>query len=136
MNTDEQVADSFERVIQEADAIDILVNNVCDRRLWQWDALFEAGGRAHYYASQLAARSMVAYRRGLIVNNSFWAAHKHIGNVAYGASKAATDKMTGDMAIELWPCGVTILSLYPELVMTEKVMQPAAWHDGRHRTCR
>jgi len=33
-----------------------------------------AGVRAHYHASQLAARTMVASRRGLIVNISFWAA--------------------------------------------------------------
>lgn len=49
-----------------------------------------AGVRAHYRASQLAAPAMIARRRGLIVNISFWAAQKHIGNVAYGVSKAAT----------------------------------------------
>jgi NAD(P)-dependent dehydrogenase (short-subunit alcohol dehydrogenase family) len=40
--------------------------------------MFGAGVRAHYHASQLAARSMVARRRGLIVNISTWAAQKHI----------------------------------------------------------
>lgn len=72
---------------------------------------------------------MVARGRGLIVNISFWAAQKHIGNVAYGVSKAATDKMTADMAIELLPHGVTVVSLYPGLVRTEKVMEAAAWLD-------
>jgi NAD(P)-dependent dehydrogenase (short-subunit alcohol dehydrogenase family) len=145
---DEQVAAAFARVIQEAGAIDILVNNIWggyeqmledgvftwvkpfwEQPLWRWDAMFAAGVRAHYYASQLAARSMVAHRRGLIVNISFWAAQKHIGNVAYGVSKAATDKMTADMATELRPHGVTVVSLYPGLVRTEKVMQAAAWLD-------
>jgi dehydrogenase/reductase SDR family protein 1 len=145
---DEQVAAAFERVAQEAGAIDILVNNVWggyeqmmedgiftwskpfwEQPLWRWDAMFDAGVRAHYYASQLAARSMVACRRGLIVNISFWAAQKHIGNVAYGVSKAATDKMTADMATELRPFGVSVVSLYPGLVRTEKVMQAAAWLD-------
>jgi dehydrogenase/reductase SDR family member 1 len=95
----------------------------------RWDAMFAAGVRAHYYASQLAAPSMIARRRGLIVNISFWAAQKHIGNVAYGVSKAATDKMTADTAIELRPHGVALVSLYPGLVRTEKVMQAAAWLD-------
>jgi dehydrogenase/reductase SDR family protein 1 len=72
---------------------------------------------------------MVACRRGLIVNISFWAAQKHIGNVAYDVSKAATDKMTADMAAELRPHGVTVISLYPGLVRTEKVMQAAPWLD-------
>ncbi len=57
------------------------------------------------------------------------AAQKHIANVAYGVSKAATDKMTADMAIELQPYGITAVSLYPGLVRTEKVMAAAAWLD-------
>src|SRR3954452_23747894 len=72
-----------------------------EQPLWRWDAMFSAGVRAHYHASQLAARSMVAGGRGLIVNISFWAAQKHIANVAYGVSKAATDQMTADMSIDL-----------------------------------
>src|SRR5258708_38962950 len=71
-----------------------------EQPLWRWDSMFSAGVRAHYHASQLAAQTMVAHRRGLIVNISSWAAQKHIANVAYGVSKAATDKMTADMADE------------------------------------
>src|SRR2546423_6497714 len=100
-----------------------------EQPLWRWDAIFSAGVRAHYRASQLATPSMIAQRRGLIVNISFWAAQKHIGNVAYGVSKAATDKLTTDMAAELTPHGVTVVSLYPGLVRTEKVMEAAAWLD-------
>lgn len=145
---DVEVTAAFERVNREAGRIDILVNNVWggydrmvedgvftwtkpfwEQPLWRWDAMFSAGVRAHYYASQLAARSMVATGRGLIVNISFWAAQKYIANVAYGVSKAATDKMTVDMAIELQPYGVTAVSLYPGLVRTEKVMEASAWLD-------
>src|SRR5688500_1461387 len=72
---------------------------------------------------------MIAERRGLIVNISFWAAQKRIGNVAYGVAKAATDKMTADTAAELQPFGVTVVSLYPGLVRTEKVMEAAQWLD-------
>ncbi len=145
---DAEVTAAFERVARETHGIDILVNNVWggyermvedgaftwtkpfwEQPLWRWDAMFSAGVRAHYHASQLAARTMVASRRGLIVNISTWAAQKHIANVAYGVSKAATDKMTADMAIELRPYGVTALSLYPGLVRTEKVMEAAAWLD-------
>ena len=97
-----------------------------EQPLWRWDAMFSAGVRAHYHASQLAAPSMIARRRGLIVNISLWAAQKHIGNVAYGVSKAATDKMTADMAVELKPHGVAVVSLYPGLVRTEKVMEAGA----------
>jgi NAD(P)-dependent dehydrogenase (short-subunit alcohol dehydrogenase family) len=91
--------------------------------------MFASGVRAHYLASQLAAAGMVQRRRGLIVNISFWAAQKFVGNTAYGVAKAATDKLTADMATELRPHDVTVVSLYPGLVRTEKVMQAAAWLD-------
>ena len=145
---DADVTAAFERIVRDAPGIDVLVNNVWggyermiedgaftwakpfwEQPLWRWDAMFGAGVRAHYHASQLAARGMVANGRGLIVNISTWAARKHIANVAYGVSKAATDKMIADMATELRPHGVAAVSLYPGLVRTEKVMEAAAWLD-------
>ena len=89
---------------------------------WRWDAMMTAGVRAAFVASQLAAQRMVAARRGLVVNVSVWAAQKHSGNVLYGVSKAATDKLTADMAHELRAHGVTAVSLYPGLVRTEAVL--------------
>lgn len=145
---DAQTEAAFQQVLDEAGRIDILVNNVWggyenmiedgvftwsrpfwEQHLWRWDAMFQAGVRAHYHSSQLAARSMIANHSGLIVNISFWAAQKHLGNAAYGVAKAATDKMTADMAVELKPHEVAVVSLYPGLVRTEKVMQAAAWLD-------
>jgi dehydrogenase/reductase SDR family member 1 len=145
---DREVEAAFARIAHDAGAIDILVNNVWggyermvdngeftwmkpfwEQPLWRWDSMFGAGVRAHYQASQLAAPGMVARRRGLIVNISHWAAQKHLGNVAYGVSKAATDKMTAHMASELQPHGVTVVSLYPGMVRTELVMASAAWLD-------
>jgi NAD(P)-dependent dehydrogenase (short-subunit alcohol dehydrogenase family) len=35
--------------------------------------------------------------------------------------------MTADMSTELKPYGVTVVSLYPGLVRTEKVMEAAEW---------
>ena len=139
---------AFSRILNETRKIDLLVNNVWggyesmvengvftwgkpfwEQPLWRWDAMLGAGVRAFYHASQLAAPSMVAQRRGLIVNISHWAAQKHIGNVAYGVSKAATDKLTADMAVELKPHNVAVVSLYPGMVRTEKVMEAAQWLD-------
>ena len=144
---DSDVDAAFKQIASEGD-VEILVNNVWggyermvdngeftwmkpfwQQPLWRWDAMFTAGVRAHYHASQLAAAVMVARGRGLIVNISHWAAQKHLGNVAYGVSKAATDKMTAHMAVELQPHGVTVVSLYPGMVRTEKVMASAAWLD-------
>lgn len=142
---DGQVEAAFGRVLAEAGRIDLLVNSawggyermVEDGRFtwpapfweqprWRWDAMFQAGVRAGYVASQLAARAMVPARHGLLVNISYWAARKHLGNAAYGAAKAAVDKLSADMAEELRPHGVTALSLYPGLVRTEAVLAAAA----------
>jgi dehydrogenase/reductase SDR family protein 1 len=145
---DREVEAAFRRVIDDQGRLDILVNNVWGgyekmvesgeftwplpfwkQPLWRWDAMFAAGVRAHYVSSIHAAREMVKQRSGLIVNISFWAAQKHVGNVAYGVSKAATDKLTADMAHELREHNVAVVSLYPGLVRTEKVMEAAAFLD-------
>lgn len=145
---DAQVRAVFDRIRDETGRLDILINNVWggyenmmengeftwtrpfwEQPLWRWDAMFQAGARAHYVASTLAAPTMIARRSGLIVNISFWAAQKHIGNVAYGVSKAATDKLTADMAHELRNHNVAVVSLYPGLVRTESVRAAAAWLD-------
>jgi NAD(P)-dependent dehydrogenase (short-subunit alcohol dehydrogenase family) len=145
---DSAVEAVFRQISKEENRLDILVNNVWGgyenmvengeftwmqpfwkQPLWRWDAMFAAGVRAHYVASAHAARTMVARQSGLIVNISFWAAQKHIGNVAYGVSKAATDKLTADVAHELREFNVTVVSLYPGLVRTEKVMEAAAYLD-------
>lgn len=145
---DSQVQAVFDRIAQREGRLDILVNNVWGgyekmiengeftwpRSFWQqplcrWDAMFAAGVRAHYVASCLAAPMMIARRSGLIANISFWSAQKHIANVAYGVSKAATDKLTADMAHELNEHNVAVVSLYPGLVRTESVLAASAWLD-------
>jgi NAD(P)-dependent dehydrogenase (short-subunit alcohol dehydrogenase family) len=97
----------------------------------RWASMLDAGVRAAFTASAHAANIMAPRRKGLIVNISFWAAQKHIGNTIYGISKAATDKMTSDMAHELRPHGVSVVSLYPGLVRTEAVLDAArqGWLD-------
>lgn len=96
-----------------------------DQPLHRWTGMMDAGLRAAFVCSAHAARVMVPLHRGLIVNISFWAAQRHLGNTIYGMAKAATDKMTSDMAVELKPFGVPVISLYPGLVRTESVLAAA-----------
>ena len=141
---DNETAAAFSTVTSEAGHLDVLVNSVWggyermvengrftwpatfwEQPMHRWTSMMDAGVRAALVCSANAARIMVPARRGLIVNISFWAAQKHIGNVIYGISKAATDKMTADMAHELRAHGVAAVSLYPGLVRTEAVMMAA-----------
>ena len=143
-----QTEAALERALRELGGLDLLVNNAWggyenmaedgeftwprpfwEQPLWRWDAMFGAGVRVAYQCSQRAARALVAQRRGLIVNISFWAAQKYLGNVAYGVAKCATDRLTADCAHELRAHGVAVVSLYPGLVRTEKVMESAAFLD-------
>ena len=146
---DDAVARAFDRVRQDAGTLDVLVNAAWggyermveegrftwpdpfwEQPRWRWDAMLTAGVRAAFVASQHAASLMVPARRGLIANVSSWAAQKHIGNVMYGVAKAATDKLTSDMSVELRSHGVTVVSLYPGLVRTEAVLAAGVFDLG------
>jgi dehydrogenase/reductase SDR family member 1 len=142
---DEETAAAFAQMAADAPGgLDVLVNSAWGgyeqmmedgRFTWmqpfweqpphRWTSMMDAGVRAAFVASQHAAKMMLPRKRGLIVNISYWAAQKHIGNAIYGISKAAMDKLTADTAHELRPHGVAVVSLYPGLVRTEAVMRAA-----------
>jgi len=147
---DDETAEIFARIASENGHLDVLVNSAWggyERMVengvftWQlpfwgqpthrWTGMMDAGVRAAFIGASLAVKMMLPERKGLIVNISFWPAQKYIGNVIYGVAKAATDKMAADMAHELRPHGITVLSLYPGLVRTEAVLDAAkgGWLD-------
>jgi dehydrogenase/reductase SDR family member 1 len=150
---DADVEALFARVEAEQGRLDILVNNAWggyehmveqasegvweftwlrpfwEQPLWRWDAAFAGGVRAAYTASRLGVPLMLPQRSGLVVNVSYWASQKYLGNVAYGAAKAAVEKMARDMAHELQPHDITVVALYPGLVRTEAVMNSAEHFD-------
>src|SRR5579872_3893439 len=101
---------AFAHIRQSTPSLDLVVNNAWGgyermmdggRFTWslpfweqpahRWTSMIDAGVRAAFMAAAHAARVMVPQRRGLIVNISFWAARKYIGNTIYGVSKAAID---------------------------------------------
>ena len=131
---DADVAALFQRVLEESGRVDLLVNNafaVPEGKLvapfWelpiaQWDVMHRVGLRSHYVASWHAAPPMIAQKRGLIVNVSSFGAKIQAVNVAYGVGKAGVDRMTRDMGRELKDHGVTVISLWPGVVKTERLL--------------
>jgi NAD(P)-dependent dehydrogenase (short-subunit alcohol dehydrogenase family) len=131
---DREVEALFEQVRTEAGRLDVLVNNAFSipRELtsglpfWEapisnWDDMIDVGTRSAYVASRFAAKLMLPRHCGLIANISSSGAAEYAWHVAYGVGKAALDRITADTAHELRGHGVAVVSLWPGLVMTERI---------------
>jgi len=131
---DGQVKRLFKQVETEQGRLDVLVNNAflipkeltSGKPFWElplsnWDDMLDVGTRSAYVASHFAAKSMAPAKRGLIANISSSGAREYAWHVAYGVGKCALDRLTADSAHELRPHGVAVVSLWPGLVLTERL---------------
>ncbi len=131
---DGQVRRLFRQVETEQGRLDVLVNNAflipkeltSGKPFWEvplsnWDDMIDVGTRSAYTASHFAAKLMVPAKRGLIANVSSSGAREYAWHVAYGVGKCALDRLTADCAHELRPYGVAVVSLWPGLVLTERL---------------
>jgi NAD(P)-dependent dehydrogenase (short-subunit alcohol dehydrogenase family) len=131
-SNDDQVRQLFERVADEQQRLDILVNNATavPRELAKpgpfWEKsldlvrLLDVGQRSHYVASYYAAPLMIRTGGGLIVFTSSYGGRVYMHGPAYGAGKAGVDKMAMDMAIDLHEHDVAAVSLWLGFVRTER----------------
>ena len=84
--------------------------------LWQWEAMFTAGVRAHFLASRAAAPILLEARDrrpGLIVHTIAWGFGVFLGNVLYDTAKAATARLAFGTAQHLRPHSVASVALAP-----------------------
>jgi NAD(P)-dependent dehydrogenase (short-subunit alcohol dehydrogenase family) len=136
---DAQVERLFGRLEREQGRLDLLVNNVWggyedygsddafdarfwEQPLWRWDRMFNAGVRAHFTASRLAARMMIGQRQGLMVNTTFWDRGKALSSIPYDVAKTAINRLAYMMAPELREHGVAAVALSPGWMRTEAVL--------------
>ena len=65
---------------------------------------------------------MIEQRSGVVDQHLVARRGDYLLSVPYGVGKAAIDKVTRDTAFELQPHGVTVVSLWPGLVLTEGLL--------------
>jgi NAD(P)-dependent dehydrogenase (short-subunit alcohol dehydrogenase family) len=129
---DAQVRQLFEQVRQEQGRLDILVNNATclhdaltqSGPFWEkpleLTQLLDVGMRSHYVATWYAAPLLLVSGQGLVVNTSSFGGRIYMHGPAYGAGKAAVDKMSHDMALDFRPYHVAVVSIWMGLLMTER----------------
>lgn len=91
--------------------------------------MIDAGARAQYVTSVLAAPLLIRRPGAMIVQVSAEAAQRDDLGTAYSVAKAASDRMAACMAHDLRSFDATAFSLWPGLVSTESVIRVAEHFD-------
>ena len=122
----------FARVRDEHGHLDILVNNAfaipdrltSKRPFWEkplsHQTMLDVGLRSSYVASWHAAPLLIVRGGGLVVNTSSFGGTCYMHGPVYGAVKAGVDKMAHDMAVDLRPFDVAVVSMWMGLMRTER----------------
>ena len=127
VSLESDVAAMLETAVGQLGGLDILVNNAADTPLdslldtdqTRWDACMATNVIGPFLCAREAVRYMASAGGGKIINIS-----SRIGQVgapttaAYGASKAALDRLTQVMALEWGELGINVNALAPG-VMTD-----------------
>jgi NADP-dependent 3-hydroxy acid dehydrogenase YdfG len=123
------VSQAIESLPQDWQAIDILVNNagnahglsaIQDGDVADWDAMIDGNVQGLLYVSKAVIPSMVARRRGHIVNLSSVAGKQTYANgTVYCASKKAVEAISEGMRLDLTQHGIKVTNIAPGAVETE-----------------
>src|SRR5579885_188306 len=134
--------------LAEFGAVDVLVNNALylgpgnynafmETALETWDFNLEANLMAAVAASKACLPSMIARRRGVILNLTSAAATHSASTpgamgigAPYAVSKAALNRFTVALALEMRDFGIGVFALDPGAVLTERADQEI--RRGRH----
>jgi 3-oxoacyl-[acyl-carrier protein] reductase len=131
-----QVRSMAEGLLSRYDRIDVLVNNAGGNRdgllalmsSADWDAVIDLNLKSVFHCCKAVARTMMAQRRGAIVNVSSLSGITGLpGQVNYAAAKGGVNALTRALAQEVARFGIRVNAVAPGLVETEMSAQiPAA----------
>ncbi|KOV87541.1 SDR family NAD(P)-dependent oxidoreductase [Nocardia sp. NRRL S-836] len=124
-------AAAVRKLVEDAGAVDILINNASvmtfspttEQDIASYDAAFAVNVRAAFLLTALVAPKMAANGGGSIVNVSSTAAGLGMpGMAVYGATKAAVESLTRTWAAEFAPANVRVNAVVPGPMRTSKVV--------------
>lgn len=139
---DAAVGALFERIGEQEGRLDLLVNNaaavhddlVNPKPFWEKPIeladVLDVGLRSAYVASWYAAPLLLAAERGLIAFTSSPGSVCYMHGPAYGAQKAGVDKLAADMAVDFADTGVSTVSIWMGILLTEKFKAAFAGQPG------
>ncbi len=110
--------------------IDVLINNAgvvaqgpfTDTTKAAWDRLVAINVTGVFHCVQAVAGGMIGRKKGMILNIASVSAMRgggSVGNVWYGATKAAVVAMTQGLARELGPQGIRVNAIAPGVIETD-----------------
>jgi 3-oxoacyl-[acyl-carrier protein] reductase len=123
-------------LVSRCGRIDVLVNNAGGTRdgllvmmdPQDWDSVIDLNLKSVFHCSKVVTRTMMAQRRGAIVNVSSLSGIAGLpGQTNYAAAKGGVNAFTRALALEVARFGIRVNAVAPGLVDTEMAMQiPAA----------
>lgn len=123
------IAKALEGTVAKLGEPEILVNNAgfsrdgnfLDMTEEHWDLVLDVCLKSVFLVSQAVAARMVPLAYGRIINIASRATIGVRKKANYSAAKAGVLGLTGSMSIELAPQGITVNSISPGLIRTERV---------------
>ena len=137
----EDTAQALERMTQDSDGFDVLVNNAggslhtpyrfLDEDETHWQRVMDLNVMGAVRASRAVLPGMVARGFGRIINFGSKAGRfgSLIAGPNYAAAKGAMAALTRQLAQEFGPHGVTVNCICPGVVMTDRTQ--ALWNERR-----
>jgi 2-deoxy-D-gluconate 3-dehydrogenase len=132
VTSNEQVSHAVAEVERELGPIDILINNAgvniprpaVEVSEDEWSTVLDTNLKGPFFCAQAVGRSMIARRRGRIVNVASAAGLiPAVERAAYCSSKAGLIMLTRVLALEWAEFGITVNAIAPTFVETELAAQ-------------